>query len=277
MFKIYKKFAMKKFLSVFLAASVLSVLATAPALASVYVEFNSKTAQFVSPSQKDIKPKTAPQIKKDQAPITPIQPAVNEDYIKNLVFSIIQDMLANGLLKQQQPAQTPQPPVVYIQPTSNIVTSPATMTVTDDGDTSMKISDFSAETVSSEETNVTKLTVNSEAQINNATVFSLELGSADNPIGITLYDRVTGQPVCLYSENNVIKLETGKCEAGIITQKQPEQVLKDGPETDTVLETKSEQDPVLSEPSPENPPSAQAEETSNNKEQNPAEETPTQP
>lgn len=46
----------------------------------------------------------------------------------------------------------------------------------------------------------------------------LEVGSSDQPTGITIYDRTTGQPVCIYSDNNVLKSESGKCQAGLITQ-----------------------------------------------------------
>jgi hypothetical protein len=43
------------------------------------------------------------------------------------------------------------------------------------------------------------------------TVNKLEIGSPEAPLGITIYDRVTKQPVCIYSENNMLKSESGKC------------------------------------------------------------------
>lgn len=39
----------------------------------------------------------------------------------------------------------------------------------------------------------------------------LEVGSPDHPTGITIYDRATGEPLCMFSENKVMKMETGKC------------------------------------------------------------------
>jgi hypothetical protein len=40
----------------------------------------------------------------------------------------------------------------------------------------------------------------------------LEVGTADEPSGITLYDRATKQPYCLIIENGAIKRYEGKCE-----------------------------------------------------------------
>jgi hypothetical protein len=50
----------------------------------------------------------------------------------------------------------------------------------------------------------------------------LEVGSSDQPTGITIYDRGTGQPVCIYSDNNVLKSESGKCQTGLIAQNSTE-------------------------------------------------------
>jgi hypothetical protein len=47
------------------------------------------------------------------------------------------------------------------------------------------------------------------------TTGSLEVGSQDDPTGITIYDRATGQPVCIYSENNILQSAPGKCVAGL--------------------------------------------------------------
>jgi hypothetical protein len=50
------------------------------------------------------------------------------------------------------------------------------------------------------------------------TTNSLEVGSSGQPTGITIYDRATGQPVCVYSENNVLQSAPGKCDSGLISQ-----------------------------------------------------------
>jgi hypothetical protein len=40
---------------------------------------------------------------------------------------------------------------------------------------------------------------------------TLEVGTSEAPGGITMYDRATGEPVCVFSENAVLKSEAGKC------------------------------------------------------------------
>ncbi len=39
----------------------------------------------------------------------------------------------------------------------------------------------------------------------------LEVGSSEHPTGITIYDRIDGGPMCIFSENKTLKLEGGKC------------------------------------------------------------------
>lgn len=39
----------------------------------------------------------------------------------------------------------------------------------------------------------------------------LEVGSPGDPEGITIYDTVTGQPVCVFSANNMLREAAGKC------------------------------------------------------------------
>lgn len=43
----------------------------------------------------------------------------------------------------------------------------------------------------------------------------LEVGSQEKPAGITIYDKATGQPVCVISENNILKSIPGKCAASV--------------------------------------------------------------
>lgn len=40
---------------------------------------------------------------------------------------------------------------------------------------------------------------------------TLEVGTSEEPSGITIYDRATKEPVCVFSENTVLKSEAGKC------------------------------------------------------------------
>ena len=50
----------------------------------------------------------------------------------------------------------------------------------------------------------------------------LQVGSADQPTGITIYDTVTKQPVCIFSANNILQSLPGKCQDVIsATQSQP--------------------------------------------------------
>ena len=36
-------------------------------------------------------------------------------------------------------------------------------------------------------------------------------GTPENPQGITIYDKVTGEPVCVESENKTLVLKEGEC------------------------------------------------------------------
>jgi len=40
---------------------------------------------------------------------------------------------------------------------------------------------------------------------------SLQIGSTDHPTGITIYDRTTRQPVCVFSDNKVLQISAGAC------------------------------------------------------------------
>lgn len=57
----------------------------------------------------------------------------------------------------------------------------------------------------------------------------LEVGTSEEPSGITMYDRATKEPVCIFSENTVLKSEAGKCgatpkvEAIVLEQEIPEE------------------------------------------------------
>ncbi|MBI3274095.1 MAG: hypothetical protein HYZ69_03035, partial [Candidatus Colwellbacteria bacterium] len=41
---------------------------------------------------------------------------------------------------------------------------------------------------------------------------ALEIGSPEKPQGVTIYDKFTGEPVCVLSENKALVLKEGKCE-----------------------------------------------------------------
>lgn len=41
----------------------------------------------------------------------------------------------------------------------------------------------------------------------------VEFGSQENPIGVTIYDRVTGQPRCAFFANDIWTFEQGVCGA----------------------------------------------------------------
>lgn len=76
---------------------------------------------------------------------------------------------------------------------------------------------------------------------------NLEVGSSEQPTGITIYDRATGQPVCVYSENSILKSESGKCQVGLISQNtiaptQPENPAPAVPAEDLNSETSLEQE-----------------------------------
>jgi hypothetical protein len=49
---------------------------------------------------------------------------------------------------------------------------------------------------------------------------SLEVGSSTAPVGITIYDQTTGQPVCVVSENGTLKSVPGKCGESVSVSQQ---------------------------------------------------------
>jgi len=51
----------------------------------------------------------------------------------------------------------------------------------------------------------------------NLKVQHIEIGSSDNPSGITIYDVVTKNPYCIISENGILKSVPGKCGEGATT------------------------------------------------------------
>lgn len=53
----------------------------------------------------------------------------------------------------------------------------------------------------------------SKISVDELSAKKLEVGSSESPIGFTIYDRVSGQPVCVFSENSILKSEPGKCQA----------------------------------------------------------------
>ncbi len=64
------------------------------------------------------------------------------------------------------------------------------------------------------------------------TVFTknLEVGSSELPSGITIYDSVTREPVCISSENSSLKLSPGKCGQNNLPKEQPENSVKENVE-----------------------------------------------
>lgn len=69
----------------------------------------------------------------------------------------------------------------------------------------------------------------------------LEVGSTDQPAGITIYDTVTKQPVCIFSANNVLRSQPGKC-PDVITSAQDQptttaaQTAQDNNSTTTITD-----------------------------------------
>jgi hypothetical protein len=55
----------------------------------------------------------------------------------------------------------------------------------------------------------------------------LEVGSNELPSGITIYDSVTREPLCISSENSSLKLSPGKCGQNNFSKEQPENSVKE--------------------------------------------------
>jgi len=51
---------------------------------------------------------------------------------------------------------------------------------------------------------------------NSVMVQTLKVGSPEFPGGMTMYDRITGQPVCVFIANGVLQSESGECETGSV-------------------------------------------------------------
>ncbi len=76
----------------------------------------------------------------------------------------------------------------------------------------------------------------------NITTKTLEVGTSKNPSGITLYDRATGEPVCVFSENAVLKSEAGKCgeapkEMPVIAEAETPEIVADVDPAAPIIET----------------------------------------
>jgi hypothetical protein len=74
---------------------------------------------------------------------------------------------------------------------------------------------------------------------------TLEVGTSENPSGVTIYDRATGEPICVFSENAILKSEAGKC--GEVAKEIPVLVVPEAPEvvSDIVVATASTSTEVL--------------------------------
>ncbi|MDR3643384.1 MAG: tail fiber domain-containing protein [Candidatus Doudnabacteria bacterium] len=82
----------------------------------------------------------------------------------------------------------------------------------------------------------------------------LEVGSLDQPAGITIYDTVTKLPVCIFSANNVLQSQPGKCpDVMAVSQRQPATVPAQTPQTNNSTTT-VEDLPAASDVSSSTPP-----------------------
>lgn len=55
------------------------------------------------------------------------------------------------------------------------------------------------------------LNVEGNSSLYSTKIQKLELGSSEQPIGITFYDKVTNQAVCISSEDLILKVVSGSC------------------------------------------------------------------
>ncbi len=67
------------------------------------------------------------------------------------------------------------------------------------------------------------------------TTQELEVGSQATPSGIAIYDRATKEPVCVYSENGVLKSSVGACGAGNGAATTPQPAAVSQPILDTSI------------------------------------------
>ena len=94
---------------------------------------------------------------------------------------------------------------------------------TDGSATYFGATNLSASNITSDTSTVNSLTVNTgvsipgtievfgKTSLSDATIRQLEVGSNDQPVGITVYDRTTRSPVCIFSENTTMQISAGVC------------------------------------------------------------------
>lgn len=210
---------------------------TARTIFAALIDPNNQTPQFISSVVEN--PVYVQEV--TEAPKEQTKPlgTINEGYIKNLVTSTFNQMLMQGLLKGEKGEKGEKgdtggsvlgasvnafnPEVVGFQ-TAYIPGA----TLGPDVGTNFAATNLSSESITSKSANFGNIqstgnfTLQGDAEIlgtikskilvaESISTQGLEVGSSETPIGITLYDTVTHEAVCIFSENNVLKLQAGKC------------------------------------------------------------------
>ncbi|MDP3710211.1 MAG: hypothetical protein Q8R29_00620, partial [bacterium] len=65
----------------------------------------------------------------------------------------------------------------------------------------------------------------------------LEVGTTEQPTGITIYDKITKEPYCLSLENGTVVTSQGKCGAVSVSTPEPEPVIDTTMGTSTATTT----------------------------------------
>jgi hypothetical protein len=78
---------------------------------------------------------------------------------------------------------------------------------------------------------------NGIARIKTLIVENLQIGTPEKPTGITIYDRATGEPYCVYVENGQTKTSPGACESLTSTSSEPEEPSPSASSGQTAEET----------------------------------------
>ena len=157
---------------------------------------------------------------KSKTPVTKSTPTVNytDDYISTLATNIFDKLLEQKLpstalsaLVKFSSQLSYNPNIVGLQP----IYLPGG---TDGSNTYFSATNLSSSSFVSDTASInTDMTIQGTQEVQGTTtlaktfVSTMEIGSPSQPTGITIYDRTTHFPVCIFSDNTVMEITAGAC------------------------------------------------------------------
>lgn len=152
----------------------------------------------------------------------------NEDYISNLIKTTFTSMFAQTFPKEKFDSLLKFADRMKYDPEKSGLQEVYITAHSDGEDTYFGVTNLSSSELKTEEliTNsaeINSLTINGDtslsgalkvsgtSDLSNTVINSLTVGNSSQPIGITLYDKTTKQPICLYVDNLIIATSSGVC------------------------------------------------------------------